>query len=67
MMASLCSLDRNIRSPIGALSVAAGILDNSRHAITEKHMCVSKYNGGYWKTNYYVNWADLKQIERKYV
>ena len=47
MMASLCSLDRNIRSPIGALSVAAGILDNSRHAITEKHMCVSKYNGGY--------------------
>ena len=21
---------------------------------------------GYWKTNYYVNWADLKQIEIKY-
>ena len=45
MMASLCSLDRNIRSPIGGLSVATGIFDSLRHAITEKHMCVMKYNG----------------------
>ena len=49
MMASLCSLDRNIRSPIGGLSVATGIFDSSRHAITEKHMCVMKHNGGLQK------------------
>ena len=49
-MANLCWLaDRNIRSPIGGLSVTTGIFDSLRHAITEKHMCVMKHNEGLLK------------------